>query len=162
MSVPGVFLRLAAQGQRNGLGCISGKASSGSGSHLSPSTDPGMVWWAEEEWESATPRQVLIVRLTWAVTLEETVSPRGFFRKARKSCKEFSGKYILHQRLNVTVIKEAKGDSVSSSARTESFWCLHPHSQWQSLRVLSSSHQKHTHSNANASNSLFTFKGTHF
>lgn len=39
MSVPGVFLRLAAQGQRNGLGSISVKALSGSESHHSASAD---------------------------------------------------------------------------------------------------------------------------
>lgn len=36
MSVPGVFLSLAAQCQRNGLGSISVKASSGSGNHHAP------------------------------------------------------------------------------------------------------------------------------
>ena len=85
---------------------------------------PGMIWWAEWEWESGTPRKVLIVWLTWVVTLEETVPPLVFFCKGRKSCKEkkFSEKHITFYRPNVTVTREAKGDSASSSATTVSFW----------------------------------------
>lgn len=144
---PGIFQRLGAHCQWDGLGSVTVKAWGGSSRVLTraPTSRHGLVGWTGVGVQNSTSSSNWVTEL--GCDIGRNCSTSRLFCKGRKSCKEkrFSEKHTMFWGANAAVIKEAKGHSASQPWACHS-GCPHLRCQGQGFRVSQPGHQKHSNS----------------